>query len=82
MPKISSKDATIHAAQDLIHALYNTAPTSTQLTLRNAQKESLRSLAEILGKVTYPTVALRVSVSGANKEKLQQVNQEENQIRN
>ena len=35
MPKITSTDATIHAAQDLIHALKNTAPARALFTLVN-----------------------------------------------
>ena len=74
--------ATIHAAQDLIHALQNPAPASLPVALGNAQKESVIYLAEIFGKATYPSVPPRVPVRGAYQEKLQQVKQEETQIKN
>ena len=42
MPKISSTDATIHAAQDLIHGLKNPAPFSPLATLGNSHNEAFR----------------------------------------
>ena len=43
MPKFSSTDATIHAAQDLIHELQNPAPDIPLVTLVNVHKEALIS---------------------------------------
>ena len=65
MPKISSTDSTIHAAQDLTYALQNPPPFSPLVTLGNAHKESLRSLADTFGKSTSPEVPPRVQVKGA-----------------
>ena len=62
MPKMSSTDAIIHAAQDLIHALKNPAPASPLVTLGNLRKESLRSLADIFVKVTSPAEPPRVPI--------------------
>ena len=50
MPKMSSTDSTIHVTQYLIHALENPAPVSPIVTLGNAQKDALKSLADIFGK--------------------------------
>ena len=82
MSKMSSTDATINAAHDLIHAVYNPSPDIPLLTLGNSHKEELISLAEIFGKSTSPAVPPRVPVRGAFQEKIQQVNKEETQIKN
>ena len=82
MPKMSTTDATIHATQDLIHSLQNSEPARPLFTLVNSHKESLRSLSEIFIKATSAAVPLRVPIQGTNPEKLQQVKQEENQIKN
>ena len=76
MSNMSSTDAIIHAAQDLIHALQNLAPANPIVTLGNSFKETLRHPADIFSKATYPAVPLSVPVKGAYQEKLQQVNQE------
>ena len=47
MPENSSTDATIHAAQDLIYALHNSAPPIPLVKLVNAHKYELKSLAKI-----------------------------------
>ena len=47
---MSSTDAMIHAAHDLIHPLQNPAPVSPIVTIRNAHKGALIYLADILGK--------------------------------
>ena len=47
MPKMSSTDAKIYVAQDLIHTLQNTAPASQLVKLGNSHMESLISLADI-----------------------------------
>ena len=65
MPRMSSTEATIHAAQYLIRALQNPAPAIPLATLGNAHKEALRSLAEIFGKATSPAIPLRMPVRGA-----------------
>ena len=52
MKILSSTDATIHAAHDLIHALNNPAPASPLVKLGNAHKIALRYIAEIFSKVT------------------------------
>ena len=54
MPKISSTGATIHAAQDLICPIQNTAPTKPLSTLVNVHKEAFISLIDIFVKATYP----------------------------
>ena len=54
MPNISSTDAAIHAAQDLIRALQNPAPCSSLVTLGNTHNKALRNLARIFNKETYP----------------------------
>ena len=50
IPKMSSTDATIHAAQDLFDALQNQAPARPLATRVNAHKEALISLAYIFVK--------------------------------
>ena len=82
MLKISSTDATIYAAQDLINLLQNPEPARPLVTLVNAHKEPFISLADIFGKSTSPAVPTRVPVRGEYQEKLQQLHQEENQIKN
>ena len=82
MPKMSSTDATIHVAQDLIHALQNPEPASPLVALVNSHKEALIFLADIFGTITSPAVPPRVSVRRACQEKLQKVNQEATQIKN
>ena len=82
MLDIFSTDATIHATQDLIHALQNTAPARPLVTLENEYKEALIYLAKIFGKQISPLVPPRVPVRGEYQGKLQQVNQEETQIQN
>ena len=62
MPKISSTDDNIHAAQDLIHVMKNIEPASPLITLVNAHKEALRSLPDIFGKTTSPVEPLRVPI--------------------
>ena len=79
MPKMSSTDATIHAAQDLIHALQNLAPARPLVTLVNVHKEALGFLSDIFGKATSPSVPPRVPIKEAYPEKLRHMNQEENQ---
>ena len=70
MTKISSTDASIYAAQYLIHALNNSAPEIPLVTLGNLHKESLRSLSEIFVISTYPAVPMRVPVRGAYQGKI------------
>ena len=60
MPHISSKDATIHTAQDLIHSLYNPAPVIPLVTLVNTYNEALITLARIFDKSTSPEIPTRV----------------------
>ena len=62
MPNMSSTDATIHAAQDLIHALQNTEPASPLVTPGNAHKEALISLEETFVKAPPPAVPLRAPI--------------------
>ena len=81
MPKISSKDTTIHYAQYLIHALKNPAPNIPLVTLVNDHKEELVSLAYIFGKSTSPESPPRIPIEEAYPEKLQQVNKAKNPIR-
>ena len=65
MPKMSSTDATIHAAHDLIHSLQNSESESPPVTLENTHKESLRSLSGIFVKATSPAVPPRVPARGS-----------------
>ena len=62
MPKLSSTDAEIYAAQDLIHALQNPAPTRPLVTLGYVHKKALISLAKIFGKTTSLDVPQRVPI--------------------
>ena len=70
---MSSTDAKIHPAQDLIYALQNTEPYRPLVTLGNAHKEALRSLADILEKSTNQAEPPRVPIKEVYPEKLQQV---------
>ena len=79
---MSSTDATIHAARDLIYGLQNPAPAIPLVKLENLQKESLIPLGEIFRTATPPAVPKMVPVKGAYQEKLQQVNQEITQMKN
>ena len=74
MPKTSSPDATIHAAQVLIHEIHNTAPDRSLVTLGNEHKQSFKSIAEIFGKTTSPEEPPRVPIEEACLEKIQQMN--------
>ena len=80
MPTISSTNATIHAAQDLIHALQTPEPASPLVTLENAHKEALIYLADIFGKSTSPAVPPRVPVNQAYPDKLKQVIKEKTEL--
>ena len=71
MPKMSSKGATFHAAQDLIYALQNPAPAILIVKLRNGYKEELRTQVEKFSKASPPTIPLRVPV----KEIVQEIPQ-------
>ena len=79
---MSATYATIHATQDLIHALQNPAPVIPLVTLVNSHKEALISLAKIFGKVLAPEIPPSMPARGALHEKLQQVNQELTRINN
>ena len=61
---MSSKDATFHAAHDLIYALHNPAPAIPLVKLVNGQKEELTALAEIFRKPIPPESPPRVPVRG------------------
>ena len=74
------KDAIIHSPQDLIGELQNPAPAIPLVTLGNIHNKALISLENIFIKLTSPAVPPRVPLEGAYPDKLQQVNQEENQI--
>ena len=50
MPHMSSTDATICAADDLIYALHNPATESQLFKLGNGKKEALNTLEEIFRK--------------------------------
>ena len=62
MPKISSIDDTIHAAQDLVFVLQYPSPVVPLVTLVNAHKEALISLAALILKATYLAEPLRVPI--------------------
>ena len=78
---MSSTDATIHAAQDLINALHHPSPASPIVKLGNGHKEELSTLAEIFRKSNPPAVPPRVPVRDVFQDKLQEVNQERTQIK-
>ena len=80
IPKMYYKDAIIHSPQDLIGELQNPAPAIPLVTLGNIHNKALISLENIFIKLTSPAVPPRVPLEGAYPDKLQQVNQEENQI--
>ena len=61
-PKMSSIDATIHAAQDLIYSIQNPAPEISPEKLGNGQKKALRTLEEIFRKATPLETPPRVPV--------------------
>ena len=52
MPNMFSTDTSIHAAQDLIHALRNTATDSPVVTLGYDHTAALRALSVIFNKST------------------------------
>ena len=54
MTQMSSTDATIHSAQDLIYSLHNPAPEIPLLKPGNSHKEALINLVEIFKKSTPP----------------------------
>ena len=81
MPQMSSTDATYHAAQYLIFALHNPAPSIPLVKLENIHKEILKKLAEIFRKANPPVVPLRVPVREVGQNKLQEVNQEGTQMK-
>ena len=62
IPKMSSKDATFHAAQDLIYVLHNPEPASPLVKLGYGHKEALRNLVEIFRKYSPLAVPTRVPV--------------------
>ena len=82
MPNMSSKDATFHAAQNLIYALQNPAPVSPLFKLGNGNKEELMTLSELFRKTSAPAVLPRVPVREVVQEKLKEVNQERSQMKN
>ena len=65
MPKMSTTDETMNAAQDLIHTLQNPSPAIPLVTLVNSHKEALISIEYIFGKSTSPAATPRVPVEGA-----------------
>ena len=81
MPQMSSMDANYHSAQYLIYSLQNTAPARPLVKLGNGQKEALKTLAEIFRKANPPAVPPRVPVMEVGEKKLQEVNQEETQMK-
>ena len=74
-------DATYHAVQDIIYAIYNPAPASPLVKLGNGHKEALKTLAEIFRKSNPPAVPPRVPVREVGQKKIQEVNQEVTQMK-
>ena len=70
MPKMSSTDAKVRAAQGLICEIHNPAPDIPLVTLGNTHKEALRSLADIFLKPTSPAVPPRVLVEGSGEPRI------------
>ena len=76
MPKMSSVDATFHAAHDLFYNLHNPSPPNPIVKLGNANKEALRTLTKIFRKSIPTAIPLRVSVREVVQDKPKEVNQE------
>ena len=72
MPNMSYADSDTHVMQDLIHALYNNAPSITLMTLGDAHTTELRELAVILHEATPMEIPLRV-VSTVTKKQHQPI---------
>ena len=81
MPQISSMDATYHSAKDLFYALQNTSLARPLFKIGHLHKEALRNLAEVFRKVNPPATPPRVPVREVGQKKLQEVNQEGNQMK-
>ena len=81
MPKMSSINATFHAALNLIYELHNTEPEKPLSTLGNGHKEALRKLEEIFRKSIPPAIPLRVPVREAVQEKPKEANHERAQLK-
>ena len=81
MLKISSEDATFHAARDLIYALQNPAPASSLVKIGDGKRDSLITLAVIFRQFGPPAVPLRVRVREGVQEKLKEVNQDRVQMK-
>ena len=71
MPKISSKDATYHSAQDLIYALHNPAPAIPLVKLGYGNKEVLRALVDVFRKSTPPSSTSEGASQGVHPRKTQ-----------
>ena len=78
---MSSMDSNYHSAQDIIYALHNPEPARPLVKLGNGHKEALKNLAEIFRKVNPPAVPPRLPVREVGQKKLQEVNEEGNQIK-
>ena len=81
MPHISSIDATICAADDLIYALQNPAPESQLFKLGNGKKGGIEYPRGNIQKIKPPEVPPRVPVREVFQDKLQEVNQEISQMK-
>ena len=55
MPKLSSADAALRAAKELLEALRNPSPAAPFATLGQAQLQAIHKLADIFGTVTAPS---------------------------
>ena len=62
MTKMSSKDANVHSAKDLIYALQNPSPEIPLVKLVNGHKYSFMTLSEIFRKASALAVLPRMPV--------------------
>ena len=82
IPKMSSTDATIDVAQDLIYALYSPPPEIQLVETWKFIQWGIEVISRNIRKSNPPAVTPRVTIRGAYQEKLQQVNQEKIQTKN
>ena len=75
-------DATFHAAQNLIYALYNPAPEKPLSKLGNGHNEALSTPAEIFSRASPPVIPMRVLIREVIEEKPKEVNKERVQLKN
>ena len=68
---MSSKDATFHAANDLIYVQQNPEPASPIVKLGDGHKEELRTLEDIFRKKTAPSSYFEGASQGGSPRETQ-----------